>query len=231
MLSIVDFAREMTTLSIAVRMIAAFLCGGLIGLEREFKRRTAGFRTHILIALGACIAILTNLYLYQAMHLYTDISRLGAQVIAGIGFIGAGTIIVTKRRRVKGLTTAAGLWTAAIIGLACGAGFLECAILATAMVLLAEMLLVRLEYALNTKADDARFYLEYAKAETMEEILRLLREKKFTVSDLEITRSSGEENVPRFCAMLAVKATRKKLDEEFTQSLNELDDVIQVEEI
>ncbi len=231
MLSIFDFAREMTTLSIAVRMIAAFLCGGLIGLEREFKRRTAGFRTHILIALGACIAILTNLYLYQAMHLYTDISRLGAQVIAGIGFIGAGTIIVTKRRRVKGLTTAAGLWTAAIIGLACGAGFLECAILATAMVLLAEMLLVRLEYALNTKADDARFYLEYAKAETMEEILRLLREKKFTVSDLEITRSSGEENVPRFCAMLAVKATRKKLDEEFTQSLNELDDVIQVEEI
>lgn len=231
MLSIFDFAREMTTLSIAVRMISAFLCGGLIGLEREFKRRTAGFRTHILIALGACIAILTNLYLYQAMHLYTDISRLGAQVIAGIGFIGAGTIIVTKRRRVKGLTTAAGLWTAAIIGLACGAGFLECAILATAMVLLAEMLLVRLEYALNTKADDARFYLEYAKAETMEEILRLLREKKFTVSDLEITRSSGEENVPRFCAMLAVKATRKKLDEEFTQSLNELDDVIQVEEI
>ena len=231
MLSIFDFAREMTTLSIAVRMIAAFLCGGLIGLEREFKRRTAGFRTHILIALGACIAILTNLYLYQAMHLYTDISRLGAQVIAGIGFIGAGTIIVTKRRRVKGLTTAAGLWTAAIIGLACGAGFLECAILATAMVLLAEMLLVRLEYALNTKADDARFYLEYAKAETMEEILRLLREKKFTVSDLEITRSTGEENVPRFCAMLAVKATRKKLDEEFTQSLNELDDVIQVEEI
>lgn len=231
MLSIFDFAREMTTLSIAVRMIAAFLCGGLIGLEREFKRRTAGFRTHILISLGACIAILTNLYLYQAMHLYTDISRLGAQVIAGIGFIGAGTIIVTKRRRVKGLTTAAGLWTAAIIGLACGAGFLECAILATAMVLLAEMLLVRLEYALNTKADDARFYLEYAKAETMEEILRLLREKKFTVSDLEITRSTGEENVPRFCAMLAVKATRKKLDEEFTQSLNALDDVIQVEEI
>ena len=231
MLSIFDFAREMTTLSIAVRMISAFLCGGLIGLEREFKRRTAGFRTHILIALGACIAILTNLYLYQAMHLYTDISRLGAQVIAGIGFIGAGTIIVTKRRRVKGLTTAAGLWTAAIIGLACGAGFLECAILATAMVLLAEMLLVRLEYALNTKADDARFYLEYAKAETMEEILRLLREKKFTVSDLEITRSTGEENVPRFCAMLAVKATRKKLDEEFTQSLNALDDVIQVEEI
>lgn len=231
MLPIFDFAREMSTLSIAVRMIAAFLCGGLIGMEREFKRRTAGFRTHILISIGACIAILTNLYLYQAMHLYTDISRLGAQVIAGIGFIGAGTIIVTKRRRVKGLTTAAGLWTAAIIGLACGAGFLECAILATAMVLLAEILLVRLEYALNTKADDARFYTEYAKAETMEEILRLMREKSISISDLEITRSTGEDGSLHFCAMLAVKASRKKLDEEFIQSLNELDDVIQVEEI
>ena len=231
MLSVFDFAREMTTLSVAVRMIAAFLCGGLIGLEREFKRRTAGFRTHILISLGACIAILTNLYLYQAMHLYTDISRLGAQVIAGIGFIGAGTIIVTKRRRVKGLTTAAGLWTAAIIGLACGSGFLECAVLATVMVLLAEMLLVRLEYALNTKADDARFYMEYTKAETMEDVLRLLREKSIAVSDLEINRSTGEEGDPRFCAILAMKATRKKLDEEFTQSLNEFDDVIQVEEI
>ncbi len=231
MLHLFDFAREMTVLSVAVRMFAAFLCGGLIGLEREFKRRTAGFRTHILISLGACIAILTNLYLYQAMHLYTDISRLGAQVIAGIGFIGAGTIIVTKRRRVKGLTTAAGLWTAAIIGLACGAGFLECALFATAMVLLAEVFLVKLEYALNTKADDARFYVEYAKAETMEEVLRLLREKGISISDLEITRSAVVSGTPRFCAMLAVKGSRKKLDEEFTQSLNALKDVIQVEEI
>lgn len=231
MLSLFDFAREMTTLSVTVRMVAAFLCGGLIGLEREFKRRTAGFRTHILISLGACIAILTNLYLYQAMHLYTDISRLGAQVVAGIGFIGAGTIVVTKRRRVKGLTTAAGLWTAAIIGLACGAGFLECAMLATAMVLLAELLLVRLEYALNTKADDARFYTEYGKAETMEEILRLLRGRSIAVSDLEITRSPGEDGSPRFCAMLSVRGIRKKLDEDLMQSLNELDDVVQVEEI
>lgn len=231
MLSIFDFAREMTVLSVAVRMISACLCGGLIGLEREFKRRTAGFRTHILISLGACITILTNLYLYQVMHLYTDISRLGAQVIAGIGFIGAGTIIVTRRRRVKGLTTAAGLWTSAIIGLACGAGFLECAIFATAMVLLAEILLVKMEYALNTKADDARIYVEYGRAESMEDILHLLREKNIAVTDLEITRSATDEEHPHYCAILSVSAVRKKLDLDLFESLNAMQDVIQVEEI
>ena len=231
MLSIFDFAREMSFLAVTVRLISAVLCGGLIGIEREFKRRPAGFRTHILISLGASISILTNLYLYQVMHLYTDISRLGAQVIAGIGFIGAGTIIVTKRRRVKGLTTAAGLWTAAIIGLVCGAGYLECAFFATAMVLIAELLLVKLEYMLRTKADDARFYVEYKSAEGIERILQMLKERDFPVSDLEITRTSGENGAPRFCAVLSVQAKRKKLDDEFMQSLNGLDDVIQVEEL
>ena len=117
MLHIFDFAREMTLLGVTVRMVSAVICGGLVGIEREFKRRPAGFRTHILICLGASVTILTNLYLYQVMHLYTDISRMGAQAIAGIGFIGAGPLIVTQRQRVKGLTTAAGLWTRSAVGL------------------------------------------------------------------------------------------------------------------
>ena len=120
MLHIFDFFRDMDMLAVTARLVLAVVCGGVIGIEREIKRRPAGFRTHILICMGSAITILTNLYLYQLMHLYTDISRMGAQVIAGISFVGAGTIIVTRRQRVKGLTTAAGLWTAAIIGLACG---------------------------------------------------------------------------------------------------------------
>ena len=231
MLSIFDFARDMTFLAVAVRMLSAVICGGLIGMEREFKRRPAGFRTHILISLGASITILTNLYLYQVMHLYTDISRLGAQVIAGIGFIGAGTILITKRRRVKGLTTAAGLWTAAIIGLVCGAGYLECAFFATAMVLLAELLLVRMEYGLKARGEDARFYVEYRRAEAIESILDLLRERGFSVEDLEITRGSVEDGQQRFCAILQVQASRKKLDDEFVLNVQSLEDVIQVEEI
>ena len=110
MLSCFDFIRESTTLAMALRLLLAFICGAVIGAEREIKRRPAGFRTHILICLGAAITTLTSQYLLLGLGLYTDIGRLGAQVIAGIGFIGAGTIIVTGRRQVKGLTTAAGLW-------------------------------------------------------------------------------------------------------------------------
>lgn len=231
MLWIFDFAREMSFLAVTVRMVSAVLCGGLIGLEREFKRRPAGFRTHILISLGAAIAILTNLYLYQVMHLYTDISRLGAQVIAGIGFIGAGTILVTGRRRVRGLTTAAGLWTAAIIGLVCGAGYLECAIFATAMVLFAELLLVKLEYKLKTGVDTARYYVEYRRAETIEAILHHLKGKNLPVGSLEIARGAAEDGSTLFCAMLEVRTGRKKTEDELLQGIQSLPGVLRAEEI
>lgn len=125
MLTLFDGLRDVTIWSVALRMTLAVVCGGIIGIEREYKRRPAGFRTHILICLGAAMTTLTSQYLYLVLGQYTDMARLGAQVVAGIGFIGAGTIIVTRRQRVKGLTTAAGLWAAAIIGLALGGGFYE----------------------------------------------------------------------------------------------------------
>lgn len=230
MLRFLDFAREMSFLAIMIRMLAAVLCGGLIGLEREYKRRPAGFRTHILISLGAATTILTNLYLYQVMHLYTDISRLGAQVIAGIGFIGAGTIIVTRRHRVKGLTTAAGLWTAAIIGLVCGAGYLELAFFTTLLVLIAEMVLVRLEYFLKTKADQVHLYVEYRKAAVVEEILAVLKDKGILVSDLEITRSADESDGPLFSAVLVLQIQRGQTVDDLALSLQRLDGVTRVDE-
>ena len=85
MLSCFDFVRDVNLLSITVRMVLAVLCGGMIGIEREFKRRPAGFRTHILICLGAAMTTLTSQYLYLNMGMYTDVARLGAQVIAGVG--------------------------------------------------------------------------------------------------------------------------------------------------
>ena len=99
MLSVFDGLRDVTTLSVFVRLACALICGGIIGIERSYKRRPAGFRTHILICIGAAITTLTSQYLYLNMHYFTDMARLGAQVVAGIGFIGAGTIIVTKRLR------------------------------------------------------------------------------------------------------------------------------------
>ena len=134
MLPVFDGLRTVTLASVTVRMLLAVLCGGIIGIERAYKRRPAGFRTHILICLGAAITTLTSQYLYLNLHYYTDMARLGAQVVAGIGFIGAGTIVVTRQQRVKGLTTAAGLWASACAGLAIGAGFYEGTVMCFALV-------------------------------------------------------------------------------------------------
>ena len=232
MLSVLNFVREMSFLSVTVRMVAAVICGGIIGIEREFKRRPAGFRTHILICLGAAIAILTNLYLYQVLELYTDIARLGAQVIAGIGFIGAGTIIVTRRQRVKGLTTAAGLWTAAIIGLVCGAGYIECAVFATVMVLVAEMLLVKLEYRFARRASDVNLYIEYWHSACIESVVHTVKEWEGRLGGLEISRIPGEGDQPhRYCAVLTVQVGGKGLDRQIINAIAGLEDIISVEEL
>ncbi len=232
MLSCFDFIREMSGLSILIRMLLALVCGGIIGIEREFKRRPAGFRTHILICLGAAMTTMTSQYMALVMGMFTDVARLGAQVIAGIGFIGAGSIIVTRRQRVKGLTTAAGLWTAAIIGLVCGAGYVECAVGATALVMLAELLLIKLEYRFTRRVSDVNLYVEYRHSACIESIIRLLKEKHVPVNSLEVTRIGDADDAEHYyCSVLSILASRKRMDGGLSEALSALEDVITVEEL
>lgn len=231
MLTCFDFVRDMDFIAVLTRLLLAVVCGGLIGIEREVKRRPAGFRTHILICLGAAVTTLTSQYLYLVLGLYTDVARLGAQVVAGIGFIGAGTIIVTNRRRVKGLTTAAGLWTSAIIGLVCGAGYIEGALFATLMVLLAELVLVKIEYRFARKLTDTNLYIEYYKAETIENIVHNLREHHVKMSGLEISRVTEETGQQRYSAVVSVQASRSGLDTELLKGLQSTPNVISIEEL
>ena len=231
MLHCFDFVRDMSTLAVTARMVLAVVCGGLIGIEREYKRRPAGFRTHILICLGAAITTLTSQYLYLTLELYTDVARLGAQVVAGIGFIGAGTIIVTNRQRVKGLTTAAGLWTSAIIGLVCGAGYVECALFATVMVLVAELLLIKIEYRFARKIYDMNLYIEYYKADSIESIIRLIRESKTNMSGLEISRITDDGGRRRYSAVVTVQASRAGINEGLIKDIKGLENVLAVEEL
>ncbi len=123
------YLRQINTASIILRLTLATVCAGIIGLERGRKKRPAGFRTHILVCIGATLIMITGQYMRDILHLGDDVSRMGAQVISGIGFLGAGTIIVVGRNQVKGLTTAAGLWACACMGLAIGIGFYEGAII------------------------------------------------------------------------------------------------------
>lgn len=230
MLPVFDSLRNLTLFSVAIRMMLAVICGGIIGIEREFKRRPAGFRTHILICLGAAITTLTSQYLFLYMQYYTDMARLGAQVIAGIGFIGAGTIIVTRRQRVKGLTTAAGLWTSAIVGLALGAGFYEGGILIAVLIFVVEALFAKLEYRMLKKSPEVNLYMEYTDKQCLEEVLKLLREKNIKVLNLEITRSVGSER-HNACALFLLRMNRGGRIEELHSELVASKGVLLVEEL
>ena len=125
-----------------LRIFCAAVLGGLIGLEREYRAKEAGFRTHFLVALGSAVFMIVSAYGFSDVHMdgmtsRWDVSRIAAQVVSGIGFIGAGTIIFRKAENiVSGLTTAAGLWVTAAIGLACGGGMYVLSIATTLMVLL-----------------------------------------------------------------------------------------------
>ena len=122
--------------TVALRIVLAIVLGGAIGLERGVRNHPAGFRTHILVCVGACLAILTSEFIFDAVGTATDPTRIGAQVISGIGFLGVGTIFMAGRNTVKGLTTAAGLWASGAIGLAIGVGFFSGAVIATVVVLI-----------------------------------------------------------------------------------------------
>lgn len=230
MLTIFDGLRDITFLSVIARMALAVVCGGAIGFEREYKRRSAGFRTHILVCLGAAMTTLTNQYLCLYMNYFTDLGRLGAQVVAGIGFIGAGTIIVSRGSRVKGLTTAAGLWTAAIIGLALGFGFCEGALLTTAAVLLAELVFSRWEFRVLDTAPEVNLYLEYTDKDGLEHVLRLFREHEIKVLDMEITRSAGGGH-HNACVLFSLRLNRLMRADALLLALKAAEGVISVEEL
>lgn len=230
MLTFFQPLRDISFLSLALRMILAFVCGGLIGIEREFKRRPAGFRTHILICLGAAIATLTSHYLFLEMGYAADPGRLSAQVVAGIGFIGAGSILVNRRQRVKGLTTAAGLWATAVVGLCFGAGFYEGGLAATILILLAELVFSRIEYGLLYCVPEINLYVEYKHGDCLDLILDLLKEDKVKVMNMEIMRASGEGHGNVSVIMLLVLPAKYSA-ESLLIRINQLENVVAAEEL
>ena len=231
MLEYLDFLRtgEIGWLTVTVRLVLAVFCGGFIGLERERKRRPAGFRTHILICLGAAMTTLTSQFLVLNLGANTDMARLGAQVIAGVGFIGAGTIIVTKRRQVKGLTTAAGLWTSAIVGLCCGAGFFEGAVLATLIILIVEFGFVKLEYSLFNSSRSFNIYVEYSEAQNLGVIVDVIKKNEAYIKDIEITKSNADG--AQACAIFSLKMPKKQPHRVLMTNIMNVEGVVTVEEL
>jgi len=230
-LAIFEPVRQFDLLAVALRMVAAVVCGGLIGMERAFKRRPAGFRTHILICLGAAMATLTGQYLVYEMHYPTDPGRLGAQVVAGVGFIGAGSILVTRRRRVKGLTTAAGMWGAAIVGLCCGAGYCEGALAATLILLTIEVLFSQMELHMFAFSQEATLSVVYVQKNTLDSLIHYVRDADVLVTNMRIgNQEEGINGREASCVTITLQMTRRLEYEKFLDGIAGLPGVTSVEE-
>ena len=188
MLHVLDPLWELTLLSILVRFLLAALCGGVIGIERGKKRHAAGLRTHAVVCIGAAAVMIVNQYLFLAWGGTGDPARMGAQVISGIGFLGAGTIIITGRQRgqrVKGLTTAAGLWASACMGLAVGAGFFEGAVIMCVLLVVVIACLTHLDEVYIKSASASQLYLELRADLPLSAVLEALREQGWAMASLE----------------------------------------------
>ena len=184
-----DTIRELTVTSAIIRILLSVFLGGIIGLERGLKNHPAGLRTYILVCMGACIVMMTNQYVYQVFD-GGDPVRMGAQVISGIGFLGAGTIIVTSKNQIKGLTTAAGLWTTACVGLALGIGLHEVAIIGGVVIFIVLTLLNKLDHYLKENRKTVELYIELDKNIIMGDFIRALRSRGIKGSNLQIQNNN-----------------------------------------
>lgn len=219
--------RDVTLLSVVLRITAALILGGCIGLERGLKKRPAGLRTYMLVCVGACLIMLTNQYIYQ-IYGTGDPARMGSQVVSGIGFLGAGTIIVTRRSQIKGLTTAAGLWAAAAVGLALGIGFYEAAVFGSVAIFTVLTILQRLDTMVHHNAKYLELYVELSPAITLGEFLRQIRLLGVEPDGVQMDTDNGLEDGTR-SYVVAVTSVKRVPHGEFLAAVQSIPGVNQVE--
>ena len=241
MLIQLDYLRDLNTASVFIRLILALILGGLIGLGRALRHRPAGPRTYALVCVGAALTMVLSQYEYvmlttdwapmaEAVGLKTDVSRFGAQVINGIGFLGAGTVIATNQQKVKGLTTASGLWASACLGLVVGSGFYEAAIFAFLLILVTMWLLRPLEEVIIERSRNINIYVEFRSIADMGEILKTIKDQDINIFDMDIHHGK-EQIVQKPNAVLYLRMPHRAPHHELITLLSDLDEVYTVKEI
>lgn len=216
-------------LDIIIKMVLALVCGGILGIERERKKRAAGFRTYMLVCLGSALVMMTNQYIFESYQT-GDPARMAAQVISGIGFLGAGTIIVTRHNRVKGLTTAAGLWASACVGLAIGIGFYEAAVIGAVMIFVAMVIMHGMERRIASSTKLCILYVEMKKMSVLRTIRFYIKENNIELLDMEVekTGNTGEKGI---AVLLSVKVLNNSIREELITVVGAMEGVTFIEEI
>jgi putative Mg2+ transporter-C (MgtC) family protein len=205
--------------SIAFRLFLSIILCGAIGMERGLRNRPAGFMTYLLVGCGSALIMITNQYI-ATIYTNVDPTRMASQVVSGIGFLGAGTIITTSKNEIRGLTTAAGIWAAAAVGLAVGIGFYGGAIIGSIFIIFSLMYLKKIDLYIKTHAKTMEIYLEYNEEFSMQNLSLYTEQSNFEIFDMEagkIKTLTGEFGTLTFDVNFHHKVNHIKIIEEIRQ--------------
>lgn len=241
LLPCLDGFRQVSMVALVIKILLSVFFGGLIGLERGQKHRAAGSRTYMIVCLGAALTMILSQYesqliatnwsdISQMLGIKTDVSRFGAQVINGIGFLGAGTIIVTGRQEVKGLTTAAGLWASACMGLAIGSGFYECAVFGFVLILVTTTVFNKLGSWVVSNARNMDLYVEFDKMENLGMIINTIKGMEIQIYDVDIQREKQSNGVT-IGAVISSRLPKEQTHSHVMSTISKFDFVTVVDEI
>ena len=222
LMAILPFLRDLSPLTLILRFMTACVCGGVVGYSRGKYHRPAGIRTHVLVCLGAASTVLMSQFCIEILGVPGDTMRVPAQVVSGIGFLGAGSIM-KNRNHVTGLTTAAGLWATAGMGLCSGAGYLECTLLMCVIIYLALVPLYKLD-AMHVKTAHAiTVYMELSPELRLSSLMKSLSAIGMQMNSIEPFGSSGAD----YCGYrLEVEMIDQDLDiDHAMKQMGELDEV------
>lgn len=212
------------------RMIVASICGGLIGLEREMKGRPAGLKTFSLVCVGATLAMITNEYISRNFGGSGDLARMAAQVISGIGFLGAGTIIVTGTNQVRGLTTAAALWVTAALGISIGAGFYFGAFGGVGVIFMSSMTCKIIDRMVMGTSRIMKIYVEGVKEEFMLLLIQYFYDQNIRIVNL-VRRSENKWYKKDTCVMIELDLGKRQKHGPILEDIRKMEGLRYVEEI
>lgn len=218
---------ELNHLSVVLRLVLSTIFGGVLGLDRTRKRHAAGMRTYILVCQGACIAMMCGQFITQFMGT-GDASRIGAQVISGIGFLGAGTILLTGNHQIRGLTTAAGIWSTACMGLAFGVGFYWGGLVLFVLMYVVMTLFDQLQRRVTSKSPYLDVYIVFNSFHDVRGFLDFIQQREWTFRDFNTTRLSKQDEIG---LVTTLKLPERHSHEDVINILTNLPGVLFVEEV
>ena len=235
------YLHQFNLASVTLRLVLALFLGAFIGMERERTNNAAGMRTHMIVCIGAALTMLLSQYevfimysrwttIVNTYNIKIDVSRYSAQVINGIGFLGAGTVIVNRKQEVRGLTTASSLWASGCLGIVIGAGFYECVIFAFIMIFACNLFFSAISEKIISNSRNINVYVEYTRGTDLRTILLYIKEMGIVIYDVDIDKGHPKSGINP-SAMLLMQLPHSENHNEVLKAIAELDCITQVDEV